>query len=171
MDFDVVIVGGGPAGLSTAIHLANLIERHNAEVDAKGEGDKLEPEICLIEKAAELGAHSLSGAVMDPKALDQLLPDWRKMEPAAPVEADSNRVQWVEVGRIRPCAFQPRKDFSQESLQELAVPEEGDHARHDAPRDVQTAVGAVAQHEVPAGRAEQGTESLQSGHAKLVITL
>ena len=73
MDFDVVIVGGGPAGLSTAVHLANLIERHNAEVDAQGTGEKLEPELCLIEKAAELGAHSLSGAVMDPKALDQLL--------------------------------------------------------------------------------------------------
>ena len=62
MEFDVVIVGGGPAGLSTAIHLANLVERHNAEVESKGEGEKLEPEICLIDKAAEIGAHSLSGA-------------------------------------------------------------------------------------------------------------
>ncbi len=88
MDFDVVIVGGGPAGLSAAIHLANMIERHNADVDAKGEGEKLEPEICLIDKAAELGAHSLSGAVMDPKALNALLPEWRTMEPKAPVEAE-----------------------------------------------------------------------------------
>ena len=88
MGFDVVIVGGGPAGLSAAIHLANMIERHNADVDAKGEGEKLEPEICLIDKAAELGAHSLSGAVMDPKALNALLPEWRTMEPKAPVEAE-----------------------------------------------------------------------------------
>ena len=52
LEFDVVIVGGGPAGLSTAIHLANLIERHNAEIDSSGTGEKLEPEICLIDKAA-----------------------------------------------------------------------------------------------------------------------
>ena len=97
MEFDVVIVGGGPAGLSTAIHLTNLIERHNAEVDSKGEGEKLEPEICLIDKAAEIGAHSLSGAVMDPKALDQLMPDWRTMEPKAPVEAEvhDDYVLWL----------------------------------------------------------------------------
>ena len=41
LEFDVVIVGGGPAGLSTAIHLANLIERHNAEIDSSGTGEKL----------------------------------------------------------------------------------------------------------------------------------
>ena len=74
MEFDVVIVGGGPAGLSTAIHLANLIERHNAEVEKSGQDSPMNPEICLIEKAAEIGAHSISGAVMDPKGLDALLP-------------------------------------------------------------------------------------------------
>jgi electron-transferring-flavoprotein dehydrogenase len=88
MEFDVVIVGGGPAGLSTAIHLANLIERHNAEVERSGQGSPMAPEICLIEKAAEIGAHSISGAVMDPKGLDALLPGWRTMEPKAPVEAE-----------------------------------------------------------------------------------
>ena len=88
MEFDVVIVGGGPAGLSTAIHLANLIERHNAEVEKSGQGSPMKPEICLIEKAAEIGAHSISGAVMDPKGLDALLPGWRTMEPKAPVEAE-----------------------------------------------------------------------------------
>ncbi|MCB9885535.1 MAG: electron transfer flavoprotein-ubiquinone oxidoreductase [Planctomycetes bacterium] len=88
MEFDVVIVGGGPAGLCTAIHLAQSVERHNAEVERTGAGEKLSPEICLIEKAAEIGAHSISGAVLDPKALDALLPEWRTMQPKAPVEAE-----------------------------------------------------------------------------------
>ena len=48
MEFDVVIVGGGPAGLSTAIHLKNLIERHNAEVEKTGQGQALAPEVVLI---------------------------------------------------------------------------------------------------------------------------
>lgn len=88
MPFDVVVVGGGPAGFGTAIHLANLIERHNAEVARSGTGQPMAAEICLIEKAAEIGAHSISGAVMDPKGLDALLPGWRSMEPKAPVEAE-----------------------------------------------------------------------------------
>jgi electron-transferring-flavoprotein dehydrogenase len=81
MDFDVAIVGGGPAGLATAIHLADLVERHNAA----GTGEKLAPEIAVVEKAKEIGAHSISGAVMDPRALDALLPDWRAH---APIEAE-----------------------------------------------------------------------------------
>jgi len=88
MEFDVVVVGAGPAGLATVIHLANLVEQHNAEVERTGQGARLAPELCLIEKAAEIGAHSISGAVMDPKGLDALLPGWRTMEPKAPVEAE-----------------------------------------------------------------------------------
>ncbi len=88
MVFDVVVVGAGPAGLATAIHLANLVERHNAGVQRTGQGQALAPEICVIEKAAEIGAHSISGAVMDPKGLDALLPGWRTLEPAPPLEAE-----------------------------------------------------------------------------------
>jgi len=67
MRYDVVIVGGGPAGLSAAIRLKQLARSRNREID-----------VCLIEKAAEIGGHILSGTVMDPRALDELSPEWRQ---------------------------------------------------------------------------------------------
>jgi electron-transferring-flavoprotein dehydrogenase len=66
MDFDVLIVGGGPAGLAAAIRLKQLAAEAHREVS-----------VCVIEKGAEIGAHVLSGAVMDPRALNELLPDWK----------------------------------------------------------------------------------------------
>ena len=87
LEMDVVFVGAGPANLSGALHLANLVGRHNEEVAAgKRQGTSLgDIEIGVIEKGASVGAHILSGAVMDPKALAELIPDF--IEQGAPLES------------------------------------------------------------------------------------
>ena len=86
LEMDVVFVGAGPANLSGALHLARLVKQYNDEVaSGKRNGSPLgEIEIGVIEKGSEVGAHILSGAVIDPRALDELLPDLRfAMHPSA----------------------------------------------------------------------------------------
>ena len=67
MEYDVVIVGAGPSGLSTAIRLRQLAERDGRELS-----------VCVVEKGSEVGAHILSGAVVEPRALNELIPDWKE---------------------------------------------------------------------------------------------
>ncbi|HET9325495.1 MAG TPA: electron transfer flavoprotein-ubiquinone oxidoreductase [Candidatus Eisenbacteria bacterium] len=87
LDFDVQFVGAGPAGLAGAIHLANLIERHNQAVSAGGSAAAIpEVTIAVLEKSARVGAHGLSGLVLDPRALAELVPDFR--EQGCPVASD-----------------------------------------------------------------------------------
>jgi len=82
MDFDLVIVGGGPAGLSAAIRAKQLAQQEGLELS-----------VCVLEKGSEVGAHILSGAIMDPRALNELIPNWQEL--GAPLETPVSKDQFT----------------------------------------------------------------------------
>jgi electron-transferring-flavoprotein dehydrogenase len=84
MEFDVLLVGAGPAGLAAAIRLKQLAP---------------EASICIVEKGSEVGAHILSGAVLEPRALDELIPDWREDPPALATPAGEDRFMFLTESR------------------------------------------------------------------------
>ena len=112
LEADVLIVGAGPAGLSCALHLANLIKKHN-ESGAKPE---LSAEnIYVLEKGREIGAHQLSGAIMNPKALRELVPDFEKSAPLDTPVTDSAALLFTQNSSFRfpitPPPFQNKGNY------------------------------------------------------------
>ena len=112
LEADVLIVGAGPAGLSCALHLANLIEKHNA---GGGKPELAAENIYVLEKGRELGAHQLSGAIMNPKALAELVPDFAKSAPLDTPVTDSAALIFSQHSSMRipitPPPFQNKGNY------------------------------------------------------------
>jgi electron-transferring-flavoprotein dehydrogenase len=112
LEAEVLIVGAGPAGLSCALHLANLIKKHNDS----GAKPELSPEnIYVLEKGREIGAHQLSGAIMNPKALAELVPDYEKSAPLDTPVTDSAALFFTKDSSFRfpitPPPFQNKGNY------------------------------------------------------------
>jgi electron-transferring-flavoprotein dehydrogenase len=112
LEADVLIVGAGPAGLSCALHLSNLIKKHN---ESRAKPALSTENIYVLEKGREVGAHQLSGAIMNPQALGELVPDFEKSAPLETPVTDSAALVFTNSSSIRfpitPPPFQNRGNF------------------------------------------------------------
>src|SRR6201984_513289 len=98
LEADVLIVGAGPAGLSWALHLANLIKKHN---DSGAKAELSAENMYVLEKGRELGARHLSGAIMNPKALAELVPGFEKSAPLDTPVTDSAALIFTQKSSFR----------------------------------------------------------------------
>lgn len=100
MEFDVVIVGAGPAGLATACRLMQISQDSGKEIT-----------VCVVEKGSEVGAHILSGAVFEPKVLDELFSDWREKDAPVKTAVTHDEIYLLSSatdGRVMPNTFVPK---------------------------------------------------------------
>ncbi|HEX9812744.1 MAG TPA: electron transfer flavoprotein-ubiquinone oxidoreductase [Burkholderiales bacterium] len=178
MEFDVVVVGGGPAGLAAAIRVKQLAAETGADVS-----------VCLIEKGSEIGAHILSGAVMDPRGLNELLPNWKARGAPlnTPVTEDrfqflTRRGSWRLPNSLLPACFHNEGNYVislgnlcrwlGQQAEALGVEVYAGFAGAEVLYDDKGAVKGVATSDMGIGKDGKPTDAYQRGvelHAKYTL--